>query len=228
MPSPSNSWSLANGKDLLLSRSFWGVVLAVVGMLLKSFGYSFDLSDPTLIDQILAVVAIGSQAIGPLLALWGIITRTGPISSIAGAKIGSIAVTGGMLLLFASVAQADDGGLGAAAAGSLDWIKEFIQTPFGMAVAAALLAIVSKRFPVVGNLLTTLFDKFFRPDSAPPPPNVVTVDAPAVEGSDCAAAAESLQFLSDHLTTNGMPQDKLKSFIADAAPYLICTDHKPE
>jgi hypothetical protein len=225
----SNAWSLANGKDLLLSRSFWGVVLAVVGMLLKSFGYAFKLDDPDLVDQIMAVVAILLQVAGPLLALWGTITRKGPITSISGIKVASVAVSGGMLLCFATVCQAAEGdGLGAAAVGTLDWLKEFIGTPLGMAVAAALLAIVSKRFPVIGNLLTTLFDKFFRPVDAPPPPNVVTIDAPAVEGSDCAAAAESLQFLSDHLQTNGMPEPKLKAFIADAAPYLICTDHSAE
>lgn len=70
-----------NPKGLLQSRVTWGIIVTVLGIALNRFG--FEISDKaSFIDNAMAVVAILSEAIGPLLALWGNVKRSKPIDGI--------------------------------------------------------------------------------------------------------------------------------------------------
>lgn len=111
------------------------------------------------------------------------------------------------------------------------WLKDFLSTPTGVAIAGIALAFVSKRFPVIGDLLTKLFDQFFRPPSAAAPPGCVKCDGANVLGPPSMAvppavsdAATAFQSVVNYLRSNGMPAEMAQKILADTAPYWIHAD----
>ncbi|MGE0606558.1 MAG: hypothetical protein AB7O62_05465 [Pirellulales bacterium] len=75
------------GKDLLLSRSFWGAVMMLVGLALKAKGHAFDAELAT--DRFLAFVETLVPAVGFLVSFVGTLFRKGPITTVAGIPIRS-------------------------------------------------------------------------------------------------------------------------------------------
>ncbi len=69
-------------KGLLQSRAFWGIALTVLGVVLNRAGYEFTADKETIIDLVLSVVSLGSEVIGPILAMYGTVKRRQPIDGI--------------------------------------------------------------------------------------------------------------------------------------------------
>jgi hypothetical protein len=66
------------GKDLLLSKSFWGLIILLFALGLQYGGYQIDVNN---------IMAIGMQIIGFSLGIYGRITASKAITSVAGVKL---------------------------------------------------------------------------------------------------------------------------------------------
>ena len=71
------------GKDILTSRVFWGVVLMLAGWALGYFGVTVPQDEKT-IDDILRIVQLVSEIVGAVLAIIGRIKAEKPIKSFLG------------------------------------------------------------------------------------------------------------------------------------------------
>jgi hypothetical protein len=78
---------LPSGKDLLLSRSFWGAVMLLVGVVLKAAGHEFDTQEAT--DRLLQFLENVLPLAGFVLSFVGTVFRRSPITSIGGIRLGT-------------------------------------------------------------------------------------------------------------------------------------------
>lgn len=67
------------GKDLLLSKTFWGWAIPIANQILNHFHLQLPTDDGTLTAAV--------NGAGAMLVILGHLTRTQPITSIAGVKI---------------------------------------------------------------------------------------------------------------------------------------------
>lgn len=66
-----------DGKDLLTSRRFWGIVVAALGPLISRW---FGIAPEGLEEVVDAAVVMAGAAV----TIWGVLKRSKPITSIAG------------------------------------------------------------------------------------------------------------------------------------------------
>ena len=74
------------GKDFFQSRVTWGFILSVLGGALATFGYVVTDTE-TVIDKLISLVALGSEAWWAYLIIKGNIQRKQQIVSILGFRL---------------------------------------------------------------------------------------------------------------------------------------------
>lgn len=74
------------GKDLLLSKTFWGIVVALLGSLLARYGWTIE-NPETVVNHILSVLDLILQLVGFVVAIWGNIIRKEKITRVMGVRL---------------------------------------------------------------------------------------------------------------------------------------------